>query len=107
MGESESSLDESGDLLRRDCLRALGFGVDGSLVVVFGPPVKFNSEAAVASLFRFEAGLRGDNSTRTVGVFVINTRHEIRCRREHTRWLDAKDIQRLDAHVGRTRGASP
>lgn len=64
MGEPESSLDESGDLLRRDCLRALGFGVDGSFVAMF----------AEANLFRFEADLGGGSSTKTAEFLVINTR---------------------------------
>jgi len=93
MGESESSSDESGDLLRLDCLRALGFGVDGSPVVL-GSPVRFSSEDAEASLFRFEADLGGGNSTKTAEFLVINTRHETRCEHEHTRWLEAKQIRR-------------
>ena len=75
MGEPESSLDESGDLLRRDCLRALGFGVDGSLVVIF----------AEANLFRFEADLEDGGSTETAEFPVINPRHETRSEPEHTR----------------------
>jgi len=85
MGESESSPDKGGDLLRRDCLRALGFGVVGSPVVVVGSPVRFSREDADASLFRFEADFRGDTSTKTVDFLVINTRHETRREHEHTR----------------------
>lgn len=84
MGESESSPDESGDLLRRDCLRALGFGVDGSPVAVLGSPVRFNIEDADASLFRFETDFGGDSSTKTAGFLVINTRHKTRCEHVHT-----------------------
>lgn len=84
IGESESPLDESGDLLRRDCLRALGFGVDGSPVVVLGSPFRFSSEDAEASLFRFEADLGGGSSTKTAEFLVINTRREERCEHEHT-----------------------
>ena len=84
MGESESSPDKSGDLLRRVCLRALGFGVTGSAVVVVGSPVRFNRDDADASLFRFEAGFRGDTSTKAVDFLVINTRHKTRREREHT-----------------------
>lgn len=79
MGESESSSDESGDLLRRDCLRALGFGVGGSLVVALGSPVGFSREDAEASLFRFEADFGGGSSTKAVGCLVINisTKHRV------------------------------
>lgn len=67
MGESESSSEESGDLLRRDCLRALGLGVGGSLVlVVLGLPVRFSNEDAEASLFRFGTDFGRDSSTKTV-----------------------------------------
>lgn len=66
MGEPESSSEENGDLLRRDCLRALGFGVDGSPVVL-EPPARFNSEDAEASLFRFETDdFEGGNSSKSV-----------------------------------------
>lgn len=82
MGKSESSLDESGELLRRDCLRALGFGVGGSPLVA--SPVRFRSEDAEASLFRFEADLGGDSSTKTVNFLVINTRHKTHCEHRHT-----------------------
>jgi len=86
MGESESSSDKGGDLLRRDCLRALGFGVDGSLVVVvLDSPVEFSREDAGAGLFRFEAGFRGGTSTKTVDFLVINIRHKTRRELEHTR----------------------
>jgi len=90
MGESESSPDESGDLLLRDCLRDLGFGVDGSPVVAVESPVWFNSEDedAEASLFRFEADLGGGSSTKTVEFLVINTRQKTSCEHEHTRWLE-------------------
>ena len=81
MGESESSPDKGGDLLRRDCLRALGFGVTGSPVVMLGSPVR---EDAGASLFRFEADF-GGTSTKTVDFLVINTRHKTRREHEHTR----------------------
>jgi len=95
MGESESSPDESGGLLRRDCLRDLGFGVDGSAVVAVGSPVRFNSEDAEASLFRFEADFGGGSSTKTVGFLVVNTRQKTPCEHEHTRWLEAqKEIRR-------------
>ena len=90
MGEFESSSDESGDLLRLDCLRALGFGVGGSPVVVLGSPARFSSEDAEASLFRFEADLGGGSSTKTAEFLVINIRHETRWEHEHTRWLEAK-----------------
>lgn len=66
MGESESSSEESGDLLRRDCLRALGFGVDGSTVVMLESPARFNSEDAEASLFRFEIDFGMGSSTKAV-----------------------------------------
>lgn len=66
MGGSGSSSEESGDLLRRDCLRALGFGVDGSPVVVLESPVWFSSEDAEASLFRFETDFERGSSTKTV-----------------------------------------
>jgi hypothetical protein len=66
IGGSESSPDESGDLLRRDCLRALGFGVGGSLGVVLESPVRLSNEDAEASLFRFEADFEGGSSTKTV-----------------------------------------
>jgi len=85
MGESESSSDKSGDLLRRDCLRALGFGVTGSPVVVVGSPVRFSREDVDASLFRFEAGFRGDTSTKAVDFLVINTQHKTQREHEHTR----------------------
>ena len=65
MGGSESSPDKSGDLLRRDCLRALGFGVGGSLVVVLELPAMFTVEVAEASLFRFEAGFGEVSLTKT------------------------------------------
>ena len=84
MGEPESSLDESGDLLRRDCLRALGFGVDGSLVMMF----------AEANLFRFEADLGAGSSTKTAGLPVINTMHKTRRELERTRRLEAKGKRR-------------
>lgn len=83
MGESESESDKSGDLLRRDCLRAFGFGV-GGVLVVFGSPARFSSEDAEASLFRFEADPGGGSSTKTVEFLVINTRHETRYEHEHT-----------------------
>ena len=66
MGESESSSEASGDLLRRDCLRAFGFGVDGSPVVVLESPVRFSSEDAEASLFRFEIDFGIGGSTNAV-----------------------------------------
>jgi len=94
MGEPESESDESGDLLRRDCLRAFGFGVDGVPVVVFGSPARFSSEDAEASLFRFETELGGGSSTKTVEFLVINTRHETRYEHEHTGWLEAKGERR-------------
>ena len=84
MGEPESSSDESEDLLRRDCLRALGFGVGGSLVVALGSPVRFSREDAEASLFRFEADFGGGSSTKAVGFLVINTQHKTPCKHEHT-----------------------
>lgn len=106
MGEFEPSSDESGDLLRLDCLRALGFGVGDSPVVVLGSPARFSSEDAEASLFRFEADLGGGSSTKTAEFLVINTRHETRCEHEHTGWLGAKKkrgdkIRASDEH-GRT-----
>jgi len=85
MGESESSPDKGGDLLRRDCLRALGFGVVGSPVVVLGSPVRFSRVDADASLFRFEAGFGDGTSTKTVDFLVINTRHKTRREHEHTK----------------------
>ena len=94
MGEPESESDETGDLLRRDCLRAFGFGVGGVLVVMFGSPVRFSSEDAEASLFRFGTDLGGGSSTKTVEFLVINTRRETRYEREHTGWLEAKLEQR-------------
>ena len=63
---SEPSLDEGGDLLRRDCLRALGFGVGGPLAVVLESPAKFSCEDAETSLFRFGANFGGGSSTETV-----------------------------------------
>lgn len=66
MGGSESSSEESSDLLRRDCLRALGFGVDGSPVVVLELPVRFSCEDAEASLFRFETDFGRGSSTKAV-----------------------------------------
>lgn len=68
MGRPGSSSEESGDLLRRDCLRALGFGVDGSPIVVLESPVRFSSEGAEASLFRFETGFGRGNSAKTVRI---------------------------------------
>ena len=66
MGEPESSSDESGDLLRRDCFRALGFGVGGSPVGLLESPDKFSAGDAEASLFRFEVDFGGGTSTKTV-----------------------------------------
>lgn len=66
MGESESSSVESGDLLRRDCFRALGFGVGGSPVGVLELLTEFSAVDAEASLFRFEVDFGGGTSTVTV-----------------------------------------
>lgn len=66
MGVSEPSSEESGDLLRRECFRGFGFGVDGSPVVVLESPVKVSSEDGEASLFRFETDFGRGSSANTV-----------------------------------------